>query len=382
MLTKLCRMLLIVAWMEAVFAALLFVPMYWPVSGLVVAAAFVYETMKRGKRLWAHGTARWARESDLTRAGMLDNPRGLRIGRLAGEREPMPLLPLPGSWIADRSIDSRIACSRVLRHLASSGRKKRPVVRLTNSVHTCIFGPTAAGKSTSFIVPQLRESGEPAVVVDEKGELAMLLGRYREKIFGHRCVLLDPWRIVTKNPDTLNPVQFIKDSAEMLDDCRDLSEQLVIKAVDAREPHWDQSAENWISAAIAATVHGAPPEKRSLQTVRDILANPDRLHQLIELLSRADGMLPRIGGQLAFFKDRELASVLTTANRHMRFLDTQAVWESTTSSSFDPHDLRKGKMTVFLIVPAQHAKAQSALVRMWIGTLLRSVVKGGLQQHG
>lgn len=378
---RLCRLILIIAWSEAAFATLLLVPMFWPVSGLVLAAAVAYATMKRGTKLWAHGTARWARESDLLKTGMLDIRRGLRIGRLVADRESVTLIPAPGSWIVNRSIDPQVACNRAMRHLASSYRKTRPVVRLVNSVHTCIFGPTGAGKGTSFIVPFLLESREPAAVIDFKGENATLTARHREKMFGHRCVLLDPYRVVTKNPDTLNPLDFIdKGSPDMLDDCRDVAEQLVIKAVDAREPHFDQSAENWIAAAIAATVHSAPADKRSLQTVRDILANPDKLRQLIEFLWRADGMLPRLGGQLAYYRDKELASVLTTVNRHLRFLDTPAVWESTSSSSFDPRDLRKGKMTVYCILPPHHMRAQSALMRMWIGTLLRSVVQGGLQR--
>lgn len=382
MLTKLCRFMLILAWAEAALGTLLLMCTLGPISAVAVAAGFLFELMKKGRRLWAYGTARWARTSDLRRTNMLDSRRGVRIGRLVSDREPASLWPLPGSWILDRSIDSRVACSRVLRHLASAYRKKRPVVRLTNSVHTCVFGPTGAGKGTSFIVPWLLESDESGVVIDFKGENAMLTARHREKMFGHRCVLLDLYRVVTKNPDSLNPLDFIhKDSPEMLDDCSDLAEQLVIKTGKEVEVHWNQSAENWISAAIAATVHSAPADKRSLQTVRDVLANPDKLRQLIELLCQSDGMLPRLGGQLAYFRDKELASTLTTANRHLRFLDTPAVWESTSSSTFDPRSLRKGKMTVYCILPVQHARAQSALMRMWIGTLLKSVVQGGLQ-HG
>lgn len=378
---KLCRLLLIIAWSEVAFATLLFVPMFWPASGLVVAGVVAIETTKRGRKLWAHGTARWARESDMRRTSMLDSRRGLRIGRLVGKREPVPLIPPPGSWIVDRSIDARVACSRVQRHLAASTRRTRPVVRLTHSVHSCIFGPTGAGKGTSFIVPWLQESDESAVVIDFKGENATITAQHRMRHFRHRCPLLDPFRVVTNTPDMLNPLDFIdKNSPEMIDDCRDLAAQLVVKTGEEREPHWNESAEGWIAAAIIATVQSAPAGKRSLQTVRDVLSNPGKMAQLIELLCQSGGMLPRLGGQLAFFRDKELSSTLTTANRHLRFLDTPAVWESTSSSSFNPRDLRKGKMTVYCILPPHHMRAQSALMRMWIGTLLRSVVQGGLQR--
>jgi type IV secretion system protein VirD4 len=37
-------------------------------------------------------------------------------------------------------------------------------------------------------------------------------------------------------------------------------------------------------------------------------------------------------------------------------------------------------MTVYLILPPEHMRAQSALLRLWIGSLLRAVVRGGLQE--
>ena len=38
-------------------------------------------------------------------------------------------------------------------------------------------------------------------------------------------------------------------------------------------------------------------------------------------------------------------------------------------------------MTVYLILPPEHMRSQSALLRMWIGSLLRTVVRGGLQEE-
>ena len=90
-------------------------------------------------------------------------------------------------------------------------------------------------------------------------------------------------------------------------------------------------------------------------------------------------MLSRLGHQLTHYKDKELGSTLTTTNRFLRFLDTPVVAECTKSSSFDPADLNGGKLTVYLILPPDHMRAQSALLRMWIGALMRAVVRGGLR---
>ena len=129
-------------------------------------------------------------------------------------------------------------------------------------------------------------------------------------------------------------------------------------------------------------MHYGEPNDRSLQTVRTLLSDPEKLEMAIKLMCASeawDGMLARMGNQLTHFKDKELNSVMTTTGRFLRFLDTLAVADSTKTSSFNPADLRKGKMTVYLILPPEHMRAQSPLLRMWIGSLLRAVVRGGLQ---
>jgi type IV secretion system protein VirD4 len=105
---------------------------------------------------------------------------------------------------------------------------------------------------------------------------------------------------------------------------------------------------------------------------------------MVKMLCESDawgGMLARMGEQLTHFKDKELGSTLTTANRFLRYLDTLAVAASTKSSSFDPADLLKGKMTIYLVIPPEHARVLAPLTRMWIGSMLRAVVRGGLQDR-
>jgi type IV secretion system protein VirD4 len=174
-----------------------------------------------------------------------------------------------------------------------------------------------------------------------------------------------------------------KDSPTAIDECRDLAEALVLRTGQEKDPHWVDSAEAWISALIALVVHYGEPNDRSLQTVRTLLSSPDKLEMAIKLMCSSDawdGMLARMGSQLTYFKDKELSSTLTTTSRFLRFLDTLAVSDSTKTSNFNPDDLRRGKMTVYLILPPEHQRAQSPLLRMWIGSLLRAVVRGGLQE--
>ena len=274
-----------------------------------------------------------------------------------------------------------------------SSRLKRDgnYVRLSNVCHTAVFAPTGAGKGVSCVIPFLLDRPESlvvpesCVVVDFKGENALLTMKQRRRM-GHRVVLLDPYRMVTDRPDTLNPIASIrKGSPHVIDEIRDLAESFVIRNPAEKEPHWADSAETWISAAIAAVVEYGDADDRSLQTVRDLLSSgPDKLQLMIKLLCESEaceGMVSRLGYQLTNFKEKELASTLTTVNRYLRNLDTLAVAASTKTSTFNPADLLKGKMTIFLVLPPEHARTQSPLLRTWISTLLRAVVRGGLQER-
>ncbi len=232
------------------------------------------------------------------------------------------------------------------------------------------------------------------VVVDFKGENAQLTAEHRAKEFGHEIVILDPFDVVTRkstSPKKLerpsasfNPLDQIKaESPLVIDDCKSLAEMLVVRPGEEKEPHWNDSAEKFITGNTAVVTQFGEATDRSLQTVRTLLTNPHKMAAVNKVMcesSACGGMLARLGNQLTYYKDKELSSVLTTTNRHLDFLDTLAIAENTRASSFDPADLCKGKMTVYLVLPPDQMGPQAGLLRMWIGCLLRAVVRGGLQE--
>lgn len=340
-------------------------------------------TAKQGGLLTAFGTARWASSGDAEKAGMFTDRSGLLLGRMQVPRPPIIAATV---GLFDRRISSAVACERFV----FAFRKLQPppppqLVRLAKAVHVAVFAPTGVGKGVSCVIPHLLSCPDSMVVVDFKGENAKLTAEHRRNSFGHRIVMLDPFNVVTDSSDCFNPIDKI-DGASLLalDDCRDLAEALVVRTGQEKEPHWNDSAETWIAAMAAVITQFAQEDDRSLQTLRTLLTNPLKMQAVIKLMCESDaceGMLSRLGHQLTHFKDKELASVLTTTNRFLRFLDTLSVAEGTRSSSFDPDDLCKGKMTIYLILPPEHMRAQSGLLRMWIASLLRAVVRGGLQEE-
>ena len=371
------RLLLMLSVFVGLYCLAIFVALGWPATawGLPVVA-FALAARKGRRRLTTLGSARWADERDLRRNGMIDGSDGLIVGRHSSWRRGAQFANL-----FSRRVAARDACREFW---SKRDRQKGRIVRLPQVIHTAVISPSGGGKGVSCIMPLMQTCEDSVALFDPKGEIAKLTASFREKHFKHRCVLVDPFHVVTTKPDCFNPVDFVyKDDPYAIDHCNDLGKSLVARQSDERDPHWNDSAEAWISSAIATVVYyGDRKESRSLQTVREILSHPQKLDMALKLMRESDcwgGMLARMGGQLSHFVDKERSSTLTTVSRHLRFLDTPTIAESTKTSSFDPAELRSGKMTIYLILPPEHLRANAGLLRMWISSLLRGVVRGGLE---
>lgn len=338
---------------------------------------------KRVRTLTAFGTARWAGIDDLDRAGMLSGKPGLIIGRVA---IPRPRFLASLRALFDRRVPSAVACERFVYSMRKlqPARPETALVTLNKATHISVFSPTGGGKGVSCVIPFLLNCPESMLVIDFKGENYQITARHRREKFGHRTVVLDPFNVVTKTPDTFNPLDTIDPGSPFLiDECRALANAIVVRTGDEKDPYWNDSAELWITAMLVAVALYGKDDNRSLQTVRTLLTDPRKREMVIQVMCQDDkleGMVARLGNQLTNYKDKELGSVLSTANRFLNFLDTIAVAASTKASSFDLSELRNGKLTVYLVLPPKQIEPQAGLLRLWVGSALRAVVDGGLQE--
>jgi type IV secretion system protein VirD4 len=193
---KFCRAILILAvFIIACLVAILAINYPWP--AFLVAVVAVAATAKKGyQSLTAFGTARLANEADLEKAGMLSGRPGLILGRILVQR---PSFAKGLKALFSRRITAITACEmfvRSMRKLQPSSESKE--VRASNAVHTAIFAPTGVGKGVSCIIPFLLDCPDSIVVVDFKGENALITAEHRAREFGHKIVILDPFGVVTQ----------------------------------------------------------------------------------------------------------------------------------------------------------------------------------------
>lgn len=227
-----------------------------PYAWLVAAGIGLVLLCRRTYRYTAYGTARWADNADIPH---LLEGNGLILGHIQGKPDK-----LRGTLaLFDRSIPARAACQKFL--MAFQRKPPKFLVRLTKAVHTTIFAPTGVGKGVSCVIPFLKTCPDSCVVVDFKGENYLERAADRQRM-GQKVIVLDPYRIVTQEPDTFNPLQFIdRESPTAIDECRDLAEALVVRTGQEKDPHWNDSAEVWIAAMTAAVVAFADDADKSLQ---------------------------------------------------------------------------------------------------------------------
>ena len=240
-------------------------------------------------------------------------------------------------------------------------------------------------KGVSCVLPWLlqRTNTDSAVVVDFKGENYRITADARRRM-GHRVVRLDPFGVCGGGSDSFNPLDHIDGQSEqMFDECRDLAEALVVRTGHEKDPHWNDKAEQNIGTILCAIAHFAEAGDKSLQAMRDVLANDAKREGVLQLMQSSDefgGILSRLGHAASHSGKEESGGILSTVQRHTQWLDTPAAAACTKTSTFNPAELRKGRMTIYLVLPPEHARSQSALLRMWIGSLVRAVIRCGLSE--
>jgi len=123
--------------------------------------------------------------------------------------------------------------------------------------------------------------------------------------------------------------------------------------------------------------------------VQEIVSDPDMLAAAAKMLQELGGIPSRLGNQIKtlFEKDssgltKEGAGVLSTATRHLSFLDSELVAKSVATSTFDPRELRKPGITLFWQIPAEQLEAQKGLARWWTSAFISVIGAAGNEQDG
>jgi type IV secretion system protein VirD4 len=374
----LCRVILLMALgiftINAVIVGLTF-----PWFGAVALAGAAWRKTRRGFHVSGNfGTARLANLADVIRGKCLCDS-GWIMGRLGFVAPPTRRQAIRS--LLSPTVKSEMACRQFVAAFRGSRWRGDGFIRISDGIHAATFAPAAGGKSVSVLVPNLLSHPGNCVVVDPKGELFSLTAEHRRKKFGHKIVRLDPALLCGPGANGFNVFDWIDPRAsDFIDICRDLANMLVVSTGKELDPHWNDSAENVIAAFIAyvCACEGVP-ECRNLRGMRTLIASRQNFGFALEAMQKNEDffkVLQQLGYQLAWHVDRELGSVMTHAQRHTNIFDSPLVVDSTSITDWDPAELRTGRMTVYLVVPADKLVVWAGLQRLWLGCILRIITRG------
>jgi len=231
----------------------------WATFQFIVEPRFHHETRS------AYGSAQWAKTADLKGSGLL-GPSGVVLGRHNGR-----------------------------------------LLRYPTDKHFLTLAPNRAGKGVSAIIPNLLTWPGSMVVIDPKGENAVVAAR-RRRAMGQKVFVLDPWGITGLGGSRFNPLLSLNPaSSDLIEDAALLADSLVVPSAKADDDFWNGEAKSLIAGLLMHIVTTELPEQRHLGTLRAMLTGGEK--EFAELLDdmltnhAASGLVARTAQRCGFRAD-------------------------------------------------------------------------------
>lgn len=249
--------------------------------------------------------------------------------------------------------------------------KDHTVMKYTDDAHLLTIAPTRSGKGVSAIIPNLLTYPGSVLVIDPKGENARITARQR-RAFGPTHIL-DPFDVTGSETAAYNPLARITaDNPDAPDDAAALADALVVRS-EGEDSHWNDEAASFLEGVILFVALHEVPERRHLGTVREIItADADKFAAILEIMQECGGLVERAANRFKSKAEREASGVLSTAQRHTKFLDSarmQKVLASAAGLSFAELKRRTGT-TIFLCIPPDRLDTYGRWLRLMVNEAL------------
>jgi type IV secretion system protein VirD4 len=313
-------------------------------SGLVAAAVAVGMSVwraRQSKRVTTYGSARWASQQEVARAG-LTRAAGVFLGRVQEGRD-----------------------SVYLRH--------------DGPEHVMAFAPTRSGKGVGLVVPTLLSWPGSAVIHDIKGENWQLTAGWRTR-FSH-CLLFNP---TDARSAAYNPLLEVRRGDHEVRDVQNIADILVDpEGALERRNHWEKTSHALLVGAILHVLYA--DEDTTLRGVGNFLSDPARpfeltLHLMMTSIHLGDRPHPVVASaarEVLNKSDNERSGVLSTAMSFLGLYRDPTVAAVTSRCDWRIADLIDCAcpVSLYLVVPPSDISRTKPLIRLLLNQIGRRLTE-------
>jgi type IV secretion system protein VirD4 len=330
-----------------------------------------------------------------------DVPRGLSSRYLSEQAVPQARWQDPEIILGRKALayDPENPGRKIL--IGAFGKK---LIGIDDNRHVLTVAGSRSGKSVTLIGNLLSYRGS-VLAMDPKAELANITAERRAAL-GQKVIVLDPFNHaagrLARYRKAYNPLAVLTlDNPTIIEDAGLIADGLVVMTPGAKDPHWDESAKNFIEGlALQVATDPLYEGSRNLVTVRELIKralaklpiDPEEedddsepffvvKEQMLKNAARlqrdpatADIGAAIEGAALDFYEksDRERSAVLSTVRRHTKLLDYTSIRKVVSGHDFDLADLKRDPkgVTVYLCLPASRMGLCNRWLRIFINQLL------------
>lgn len=238
----------------------------------------------------------------------------------------------------------------------------------TDNRHMLTIAPNRSGKGTCIIIPNLLTYAGSILVIDPKGENAMITATHREGM-GQEVHVVDPWSITGLTVSRFNPLDWlVAGDIDIGDNAMLLADAIVI-AMGSNDKFWDEEGKALL-VGVLLYVALAPEEEgqRHLGRVRDLLLldGEDLIKLFRQMVKSPHAMVRSAGARCLQKEEKLLSNVLASVQAQTHFLDSPRLRDSLSVSDFRFEDLKEKRVTIYLVLPSDRLNSHGRFLRLLI----------------
>jgi type IV secretion system protein VirD4 len=253
------------------------------------------------------------------------------------------------------------------------------LIGISDDRHHLTIAGNRTGKGRSAIVPNLLLWPHSCLVTDPKAELATMTCR-RRLALKQRVRVLDPFGIAKLPPELkragFNPLAALTEET-VIEAAAQIADALVV--VSGKDVHWDETARNFIEGLIIHLVTDPYYKGRvHLGMVRELLGEAGEQGRLKdEMLANgaAGGIVQQAAKDFFDRASNERMGVLSSARRHLKFLDYPQIRGVLERHDFELAELKTTATTIYLCLPARLLGTCNRWLRLFINLALQEMEK-------